>query len=65
MNKSSRISRWQLGTIGVVCCIVGIRILLGIGNRVPVQEDVKTLQTQPPTEELQTDFPPKGGQSAR
>ena len=63
MNISSRISRWQLATIGVVCCIVGTRILLGIGNRAPVQEDPMPSQIQQQTLELLEDWSLEGDQS--
>ena len=58
MNKSSRISRWQLGTIGAVCCIVGIRILLNIGSPSSLQEDKVPSQSLPQLQELLEDFPP-------
>ena len=57
MNKSLRISRLQLGTIGAVCCIVGIRILLNIGSPEPSQEDVVPSQIPQPIEELLESFP--------
>ena len=53
MNKSLRISRLQLGTIGVVCCIVGIRILLNIGSREPLQESPVPSQIPQQIQELQ------------
>ena len=54
MNISSRISRWQLGTIGAVCCIVGTRILLNIGSPEPLipKADPVLEQIQLQTEEL-------------
>ena len=52
MNKSLRISRLQLATIGVLCCIVGTRILLRTGNPEPLLEDAKPSQIQLQTQEL-------------
>ena len=52
MNRSLRISHWQLATIGLVCCISGIRILLSVGNRVLLQEGKVPSQTLPQTQEL-------------
>ena len=65
MNKSLRISRLQLGTIGAVCCIVGIRILLGIGSPLPSETEVelKPLQIQQQPEELLDDLIPLDVQS--
>ena len=65
MNISSRISRWQLATIGVVCCIVGTRILLSVGSREPLQEAPEPLQTPLPIEELLGDFPPLDSQTSQ
>ena len=54
MHKSLTISRLQLGTIGVLCCIVGTRILLRIGSPEPSiqKEDPVLEQIQLQTQEL-------------
>ena len=65
MNRSSRISHWQLATIGLVCCISGIRILLSVGNRVLLQEERVPVQTLPQPQELLDRSPQVEDQSFR
>ena len=65
MNKSLRISRLQLATIGVLCCIVGTRILLRTGSPEPsVPKEVPVLeQIQLQTQELLNHSDPWDAQS--
>ena len=63
MNRSSRISHWQLATIGLVCCISGIRILLSVGNRVLLQEEKVPERSQLQPQELLDRSLPKGDQN--
>jgi hypothetical protein len=65
MNRSSRISHWQLATIGLVCCISGIRILLSVGNRVLLQEEKVPERSQLQPQELLDRSLPKGDQNVR